>query len=261
MNKEKYIELIHAEIDGTISKEEKIDLDRFLASDPEMRRVYVELTGVNEILNQSGRLEPPPDMKKKIMQSIRVDKYASRKKIGLISRLLENLRVKVSPKYVISYSAGLATGLIIVLLLVIGPGNLKNISIDRLTGTIVSPGIPSEFAKIDELKINISDIVGKVSVYGDENALQLIIDLQSENEYEFVADFEPDIIFLQTFTAQAPGSEILEANHGAIRIFHKGVNEYSFLFKSRRDLESQIIFKIYSDTLIYEGETFLNFKK
>lgn len=260
-NKDKYIELIHAEIDGTISKEEKIDLDRFLASDPEMRRVYAELNGVNDILNQSGQLEPPPDLKTNIMKSIRTNKYAPGEKSGIITQIWESLRFRISPKYVISYSAGLATGLAIVILLIIGPGNLKNISSNKLTGTMVSPEISSDLAKIDELNIKVSDIIGKVSVYGDKDELQLVINLQSKNEYEFVADFEPDIVFLQTFSTLAPGSEILEANHGAVRIFHKGVNEYTFLFKNRRELESQIMYKIYSDKLIYEGKTLVSFKK
>jgi hypothetical protein len=69
MNRD-YRTLIHLEIDGVISPEDKTRLLRFLETNDEARREYESLMKLSTKLRSSGELEPPQWMKTRILNSL-----------------------------------------------------------------------------------------------------------------------------------------------------------------------------------------------
>jgi hypothetical protein len=63
--------LIHAELDGDLSSQQRADLSRLLLADPQVRALRDELRGVSSRLDAIGQVEPPPQLKDSILDRLR----------------------------------------------------------------------------------------------------------------------------------------------------------------------------------------------
>jgi anti-sigma factor RsiW len=63
--------LIHAELDGDLSSQQRADLARLLLSDPQVRALRDELRGLSSRLDAIGQVEPPPQLKDSILKRLR----------------------------------------------------------------------------------------------------------------------------------------------------------------------------------------------
>ncbi len=68
---ERAIELMHGEIDGTLSSREIAELHRYLDTHPEARTYYQELCEVDRALRVGGGTAPPEDLKESIVTRTR----------------------------------------------------------------------------------------------------------------------------------------------------------------------------------------------
>jgi anti-sigma factor RsiW len=62
--------LIHAELDGDLSSEQRANLARLLLADPQVRALRDELRGLGRRLDALGRVEPPPELKDSILNRL-----------------------------------------------------------------------------------------------------------------------------------------------------------------------------------------------
>ena len=63
--------LIHAELDGDLSSQQRADLARLLLADPQLRALRDELKGLCNRLDAIGQVEPPPQLKDSILNRLR----------------------------------------------------------------------------------------------------------------------------------------------------------------------------------------------
>src|SRR5262245_20225909 len=63
--------LIHAELDGDLSSQQRAELARLLLADPEMRKLRDELQDVSRRLDALGQVDPPPQFKDSILNRFR----------------------------------------------------------------------------------------------------------------------------------------------------------------------------------------------
>jgi hypothetical protein len=63
--------LIHAELDGDLSSQQRADLARLLLADPQVRALRDELQGLSSRLDAIGQVEPPPQLKDSILNRVR----------------------------------------------------------------------------------------------------------------------------------------------------------------------------------------------
>jgi hypothetical protein len=63
--------LIHAELDGDLSSQQRADLARLLLADPQVRALRDELQGLSSRLDAIGQVEPPPQLKDSILNRLR----------------------------------------------------------------------------------------------------------------------------------------------------------------------------------------------
>jgi len=62
--------LIHAELDGDLSTEQRADLARLLLADPQARALRDELRSLCSRLDAVGQVEPPPQLKESILNRL-----------------------------------------------------------------------------------------------------------------------------------------------------------------------------------------------
>jgi hypothetical protein len=192
MNTEKYIELIHKEIDGVISKREKARLDRILADNPEARKEYDQLTRTSEFLDQVGEIEPSENLKKRIMNSIDAKRYSparSESRVtrvrtalsGALSALLPKRRSKLVPAYV--FALGMIAGVL-----------LNTFLFQGLTGRggRFSPGIygtmgvsnNDRFEPLETVIVDSHGVQGTVTLARAEQLTGLEIDLTAASGFD-----------------------------------------------------------------------------
>ena len=71
MTNDERMALIHAELDGDLSSQQRADLARLLLADPQMRALRDEFKGLCSRLDAIGHVEPPPQLKDSILNRLR----------------------------------------------------------------------------------------------------------------------------------------------------------------------------------------------
>ena len=99
----KYVELMHADIDGEISSADKAALAEFVAKDPAARALHADLLAVHESLNSLPELDSPPHLKHTIMASIGGKNQAARSTNGTF---LQNVFAAPAFRYAATFVAG-----------------------------------------------------------------------------------------------------------------------------------------------------------
>lgn len=69
---DKYLELIHAELDGRLTDQQRADLSRFLLENPEGRHLRDELRRLNAALARIEPVEPPAGLRESILESVKI---------------------------------------------------------------------------------------------------------------------------------------------------------------------------------------------
>ena len=70
MTDDERMALIHAELDGDLSSQQRADLARLLLADPQMRALRDALKGLCSRLDALGQVEPPPQLKDSILKRL-----------------------------------------------------------------------------------------------------------------------------------------------------------------------------------------------
>jgi hypothetical protein len=70
MTDDERMALIHAELDGDLSSQQRADLARLLLADPQVRALRDELQGLSSRLDAIGQMEPPPQLKDSILNGL-----------------------------------------------------------------------------------------------------------------------------------------------------------------------------------------------
>ena len=70
MTDDKLMALIHAELDGDLTSQQRGDLARLLLADPQVRAVRDELRGLCSRLDAVGQVAPPPLLKESILNRL-----------------------------------------------------------------------------------------------------------------------------------------------------------------------------------------------
>ena len=70
MTDDERMALIHAELDGDLSSQQRADLARLLLVDPQLRALRDELKGLCNRLDAIGQVEPPPQLRDSILNRL-----------------------------------------------------------------------------------------------------------------------------------------------------------------------------------------------
>ena len=102
------LELIHSDIDGVASEQDHVRLRAAIAGDAEVRDEYRRLRGLQDLLAQVEREEPPRQLAPAVMKAIRA------KRTGVLVRVSAGFRQRwPGGRSVLGYAYAVAAGVVI----------------------------------------------------------------------------------------------------------------------------------------------------
>lgn len=221
---EKYIELIHKDIDGIIRPEEQEMLKAYLNENPEAQTLYRELQQTVQMLNQVEEIEPPANLKKSIMKSIDANKRKTRRwkaaSVSVISRLF------AKPAY--AFAGGMVAGLLFYGVVVENMIQKYSPDTNGLHGTIgISEDIDGKKAQTEP--VTLPEIKGTLSLWQAENAVWVEANLTTPYECDIILEYDPTQIRFEVMPMQGSYA-ILENSDQFVRINGSGEMRYNIFF-------------------------------
>jgi hypothetical protein len=168
---ERHIELIHADLDGELSGEERAELARVLLANPEARALRDELS---RLFGELGRLDdvpPPADLTKSVLSGIPWAR-PSRRSFGVSGGGWDG---RAALRYAAVFVGVLLLGGVFFAPGIRNPGGLD---VSELVGTIGDGDTASRQSPIDRADIDLTQVRGTVNSYALGGQLVLELDLQ-----------------------------------------------------------------------------------
>jgi hypothetical protein len=205
MTKNKLLELINKEIDGSISRSERKNLEEYVQSNPDSNKVYDEMISLNEALDTAAELEPPHNLTKKIMARIDRTKYLPQAGSSRSWSWLFSPRLRIA----YSFMGGLLLGIILLGLF----NNQFGRNIQSISGTM---GLSTE--RIAAIPITAGSTAGNIVVTRNGRHYTLEVNLESNEIYEIVIGYTPDNIAFTSIVPTAPQKTVIERVQNQLRL-------------------------------------------
>ena len=152
MTDDERMALIHAELDGDLTGQQRGDLARLLLADPQVRALRDELRGLCSRLDAVGQVEPPPQLKDSILNRLPSAPVVTNYRKASLGRW--RLAAMV---------AGLLTAGSIVYQTVQGPAPGSR----ETAGTMAADAA----ATVDSVALGSGPVTGRATLYRDKNGL------------------------------------------------------------------------------------------
>jgi hypothetical protein len=244
MNKDKLLELINKEVDGTISRREKKNLLGYLDDHPDASTMYHEIKDAVEILDSVEELEPSPRIVQNVMTRIDPSKYQPKPK----ESFKWNFDLIFGHKYRLAYSflGGILIGVILLGLFKLPP---------QPDTHAVSGTIGSAIKTVAAFPVTADQANGHINVTRLNNQFRLEIILNSNEIYEIAIRYNKQNLEFVSLTPIEPQKTVIEQVHDQLRL------------SGFKDAHSVILFDKISDEtdyidvmLVVSQETVLNKK-
>ena len=177
MNENQLTELIFSELEGEISDKDKEELHRFLDQNPQAKKLYRHFAETVEHLKSVPQIEPAPELKRKVMNSIDPVKY---KKHGMgkdynmsETRWIGRPMVKIA----YAFAIGIFAGVILSTSFFFNYSKYFDVDSGKVAGTI--GGINSaEMSPVEIVPIQISGTTGQIVLKSNGQQYDLELDLR-----------------------------------------------------------------------------------
>ncbi len=255
MIEDKYLELIHGEIDRANSAEESAKLRAFLAAHAEARQFYEELTGMTAMLQEVKPVEPPPHLPQVIMNLLPMRPSSAREKRNFITAARTWLAATFRPGYAFAFAGGAVAG--VILLVLFSQPVLKDEVTDwsKLYGTMGAPQTGENASGEKRLEISQPEVTGTISLKPAGESMIIEIVLDSPQSLELVISFDEKALGFKSlieFEKVAPIEMVL--NVGSIRFTHSSRQSYALVFARRAATTPAIDFKVLQNSaLLYQN--------
>ena len=220
--KQKYIDLINAEIDGVISDRDQARLDKFVAGNEEARALRDELRSLRDDLGAIEPLAPPPDIRHAVMREIRSESTSGEHGV---SDFLANVFGLPFVRYGVSFAAG-----VLVAVMILSSDQASRHAFNDVTdlvGTMSDIEIGGTFSRADSMDLTLNELAGTVSLNASGPLMVLDFDLASEDPVEIVATFDDRDIWFNGFAQlESQGTSVASAR-GSVTVRMEGQRRYA----------------------------------
>lgn len=215
----RYIELIHADIDGEIDAAGKAELDAFLAENPEGRAAHEGMVALSRSLEEIPELDPPAHLKHVIMNMAPPAKAAAPAAPGFLERMLSTRALG----YVGTFAAG-----VIFSLAVVSSNDISTGVFDDVTG-LVGTMADSQFvaAEHDSFALNESAVAGAVVLRSKGSLLILDFDLVAHEPVEIDVRYADRTIWFNGFAQLESSGTSVAAESGEITLQLNGKQRFA----------------------------------
>jgi hypothetical protein len=226
MTKDKLLELINKEVDGTILRREKKNLMTFLDNHPDASEMYHEIKDAVDILDNAEELELSPRILQNVMTRINPSRYKPKESFGW------DLNFLFGPKFRLAYSflGGILIGVILL--------SIINLPVQP-DAQAVSGTIGSAIRTVASFPITTDQATGYINVTRLKDQFRLEINLNSNEIYEIAIRYNKKNLEFVSLTPIQPQKTVIEQVHDQLRL------------SGFKDAHSVILFNKISDEADY----------
>jgi hypothetical protein len=248
---EKYLQLIHQELDGANSPDERAELEAYLATHPEARKVYEEMIALSEKLKQVPMTEPPANLTYRVMAEIASAQPRTRTSTAgsWLTTILNDFRTW-KWRYALSFSAGLAMGFVVLFIVMEKTGDAS-----FLRGVMGLKNDVSGFTVTDEAHITLEKASGHVRMETSADFLRVDMRLHAGRALEFRIEYDSSALsFVGLRMTEGEDAGLFQIQSGELRVAHEGDRRYSLIWQRRTASALPLHLRIFEgQALLYEG--------
>lgn len=228
MNDAELTELIHKEIDGIISEEEKAALHEFLKSNPSAKKNYLQLRRTIELLDKVGEVEPPPHLQNRIMNSIDANRYTTKSENNLLNKIFAWI-LSPGPKLAFAFAMGIVLGIFCYSLFQSALIREKSLNTQELTGTM-GLNEPSAFSELRTIPVKLGEIQGFIVLKRFHNQVLFDVKLTSRQPIRLKLNFNENNLQFNSLIPISSTSMQIEKRENSLQISQTDNPEYQLLF-------------------------------
>jgi hypothetical protein len=246
---EKYIELMHKEIDGSISYLEKARLGGFLKRSEEGRALRDQLRHIHSCLVEAPLVDPPESLRPNIMRQVVPRPGRAPKAVHAHPGLWESLIARFRLQPAIPLAVGVALGVLtLVPVLAIRQGGDADPT--RMIGTLLNAGADAEV--VDSRAISFGLVRGGLQVRALDGWILVDVTLRSPDQISLVMHYNSDDIAFYGLTNLDRGAAFLETSPTELKLTHTGVQHYYLAFADNPRRAAEIAFRVESGGTVLE---------
>jgi hypothetical protein len=227
MTEEDFISLVDRVISREITEAERAELEAYLSASADARRVYDEMIETCELLGKVGDLQPPGDLRQRIMDSVDAALYqvGGHRVQSAGDSGLEGLKALFRPrlKLALAFSLGIILGLAAYSIIrqdAVRPGDISS-----LYGTIVD--VDGEASGIiASLAVRGEGVRGRVDLLGDAELIIIAPELSPAGDLDVIIEFDPDVLHFEGFGLTEGPRVTITAEKGHVASHGSGAGRY-----------------------------------
>jgi hypothetical protein len=250
----KFLELIHKDIDKEITPPEKEMLGKYLKQNPEAEELHRELIEAEKLLDKLPEPEPSENLKKRILNSLDLNRYAPNKK----DNLFRVFAPRHKPRY--AFSLVVVVGIILIGLFISNPNLITSFDQEEISGTM---GIYSA-KQIVALNVKNDDLNGLIEVFkgsdpegSDLYRFGFSVKLSAADNYQLNIEYDPSYVTLKDIFSENESKFTTISRDGAVQISSVGDSFFSVLFSSEVDAAYFNLMVSRQEINIYEKQVFV----
>ncbi len=246
----KYIELINKEVDGLNSSRDSVKLAEYLKKSSEAQNLYENLVKLSETLDQTEEIDPSPNLKKTILNSINLEKQIKTENKNRTQIILP--KSKYNLKYAFVFAAGMIIGIIGYITF---SDTIQNVDTSYLIGTLMLEKKAEKLKTVDHMNFDSPDINCSVNMKSGDGYLLVELDLKSDKLIKIKMEYDPqDINFIAIQNLDDNNVDMVVKNK-YLELNHNGKCKYFILLKDRTIAASFFDFKIFAEKTLLIEET------
>lgn len=244
----KYIELINKEVDGLNSSRDSVILAEYLKKSSEAQNLYENLVKLSETLDQTEKIDPSPNLKKTILNSINMGKYSSDQNKSWSKSILSHSNVRI--KYAFMFAAGMILGIIGYSII---SDTLPKIDTSNLNGTFMIDNNSETLKTIDRFEFDSSGINCLFNIKSGEKQFLAEVDLKSDRLIRIKMEYDRENIIFQNIQKTNDNYIDMVVKSNYFELNHEGNGNYLIFLRRSLPVSASIDLKIFSnDTLLFE---------
>lgn len=247
---DKYIELIHREIDGRNSPQASAKLAAFLAANPQAQKLYDELQALSGMLQEVKPVEPPAHLPHIIMNRLPQSRPARR---GLLAPVFEWLEARGKFKYAYAFSGGLAVGLA-VFAIFFQTAAPPSRDLSKLSGAMIPREQIESLQTTANLEIKHEDVAGMLHLKNSAEFIVIELSLNSAAEIELAVAFDKkEFAFKEVAAFDQMFPAEVNYNGSRVAVKHSGQLRYAMIFMKQPEIAGALHLQILrAGELLYE---------
>ena len=243
----KYLELMHAELDGEATDKERMVLREYLASHPEAQNDHAELVKLTDLLNQVEEIETPGDLHASILAAL-----PPRRPVREIGMWKSQSRFRIR---LIRYGYVLAAGLLLGAALTgVAFRSLSPIDKSDVYGTLTVRENASHYVALGQMKLDSPELGGSVELSRSGSNSMIVFNLQARQAVEVELGFDGSQAGLMSFDQQPGAIRSFEAKKGTISFQSVGKQRSTVILTSEKEAPLILDLRFYvGGKLIHQG--------